>query len=274
MRKPDFIIVGTQKAGTSWLRYNLSRHPKISGPKKQIHFFDRNHDNGMKWYSNHFEKFPNGLLVGEKSTEYFDTLTASPVAERIANDCPDARIIVVLREPVSRAFSALKHTVIAGLEPLPKDHDALLFEDHQRSLKDGFRYIERGFYAQQIKAYLDHIPKDRLLVLTFEEDIIQNPDQGISKAYAFLGVDSCVVQADSNPINVRRRLSQPGIRMMNKFATVPYARSLIWRLDLRLPLKPWNPQFSKETTERLREIYAKPNEELYELLGRRISAWD
>lgn len=273
MRRPDFIVVGTQKAGTTWLRKNLYRHPNIAGSERQIHYFDRDYDKGLAWYCAHFDGLPETAVVGEKSTEYFDTATAATVSKRIAHVCPAAKIIVVLREPVGRAFSALQHTVTMGLEPLPDDPDALLFEDRDRAAGTGFRYIERGFYARQIDDYLHHIPRERLLVLIFEEDIIADPQQGLRRTFEFLGVDPDAVQADPKPVNARR-LSRTGIRLMNIFARVPYARSLIWRIDTRLPLGRWRPKFSQATRDQLKAIYAPENEALFARLGRRIGSWE
>lgn len=273
MRRPDFIVAGTQKAGTTWLREHLFRHPALSGVASQIHFFDRHYEKGLEWYCSHFDRLPQSLLVGEKSTEYFDTATSAMVAERIARDCPEARVIVVLREPVARAFSALQHTVTMGREPLPRDPDALLFADRDRRTEDGFRYIERGFYARQIDDFLRFIPKERLLILIFEEDIMADPKAGLAKAFSFLGVDPAAVRADRQPVNTRR-LSRFGIRLMNELCAVPYARSIIWRIDTRLPLIRWRPVFSDATRATLKALYAPENERLFEILGRRIKSWE
>jgi hypothetical protein len=274
MRVPDFIIVGTQKAGTTWLRENLFRHPEVTGSKKQIHFFDKNYEKGMKWYCSHFEGMSDGLCVGEKSTEYFDINTASVVAERIARDCPNTRIIVVLREPKARAFSALKHTVVMGQELLPADPDALLFEDRKKLASNkSFRYIERGFYARQLEAYFEHIPREQLLVVIFEEDIVADPESGLRRVFSFLGVDPSIVKANQKPVN-SKSLSSPAIWLMNKFVRVPLVRSLIWRIDERLPLPRWSPVFSDVTREKLRSIYAPENEKLFGLIGRSIKGWE
>jgi hypothetical protein len=163
--------------------------------------------------------------------------------------------------------------VVSGLDPLPENPDALLFADRERPPEKSYRYIERGFYARQLEAFYRHIPPERLLVLIFEEDILANPEDGMRRTFAFLHVDPEAVQIDTRPVNARR-LSRPGVRLMHMFRSVPYARSLIWRLDICSPFTRWKPTFSDETKLALREIFTPENEMLYEMLDRRIPEWD
>ncbi|MBY5269439.1 sulfotransferase domain-containing protein [Spiribacter salinus] len=132
MRLPDFVIAGTQKAGTTWLLDNLFTHPRVSGCRHQLHFFDRNYAMGLKWYARNFERLPAAHVIGEKSTEYFDTTTAHDVARRLASDCPETKVIIILREPAALAMSAFKHMEVSGVEPLPGNPDAALFADRER----------------------------------------------------------------------------------------------------------------------------------------------
>ena len=120
---------------------------------------------------------------------------------------------------------------------------------------------------------MQHIPLEHLLVLIFEEDVLADPQRGLRRAFEFLGVDPDAIQADPNVVNARR-LSRPGIRLMNMFSNVPFARSIVWRIDVRLPLKRWRPTFSQETRQRLKALYAPENERLFELIGHRIESWE
>lgn len=273
MRKPDFIIAGTQKAGTTWLRSNLFSHPSITGSTKQLHFFDQQYRRGLEWYCKHFDAAQAGQLVGEKTTEYFDIDTADTVASRIAKDCPDTKVIVILREPVARTLSALKHMVNTGNELLPTNLDALLFEDKLRPDIQSFRYIDRSFYSRQLSAFCSHLNKDKLLVLVFEEDVVSEPLKGLQRTLSFLGVDMERFEINANPVNVRQ-MSRPGIWLMNRFRRVPFARSLVWRLDQISPFERWKPVFSCTTIQRLHELFAPEKEAVYQILGRRIKAWE
>lgn len=274
MRLPDFVIAGTQKAGTTWLRDNLFTHPEVSGCRHQLHFFDRNYAMGLEWYARQFERLPAAHAIGEKSTEYFDTITADEVARRLASDCPDTKVIIILREPAARAISAFKHMVVSGVEPLPASPDAVLFADRERPQEQSNRYIERGFYLRQLEAFYKHIPRDQILVLIFEEDIVKNPQVGLKRALTFLGVNNPkLVRPDTSPANARR-LSRAGIRMMNMCWRIPYARSMIWRLDVSLPLPRWQPEFSSRTYQQLNELFRPEKTALYDFLGYRIASWD
>lgn len=271
-RTPDFVIAGTQKAGTTWLEHHLAGHPGVFTPRRQIHFFDRHFDRGHAWYASWFRGAEPGKICGEKTTEYFDIPTAEDFARRVAGAYPELKVIVVLREPVGRALSALQHMVNAGLERLRPDLERLLFEDMSRPPECSFRYIERGFYARQLDALTRHIPPERLLVLIFEEDIVASPARGLDRACRFLEIEP-VEPADLGlPIN-KVRLSAAGAALAYRLHHVPYARSVVRRLDKLLGLPQWKPRFRAETVERLREIYREPNEALFERLGRRIPSW-
>lgn len=272
MRRPDFIIAGTQKAGTTWLRDNLYRHPKVSGCRDQIHFFDRHFEKGLSWYSEHFRRFSDEILVGEKTTEYFEPLAASRVSSRIASTCPGAKVVIILRDPVERALSALKHMVISGQEPLPKDPNYTLFADASRPPEERNGYIERGFYASQIGEFCARLADEQILILIFEEDIVEQPWNGLRRTCEFLGVDPAAASVDERPINARR-LSEYGIRMMRACRGIPYARSLIWRIDQVTPLDRWSPAITAETIEQLDEMFSSEKRAIYELIGREIPAW-
>lgn len=271
--RPDFIIAGTQKAGTTWLRYNLFNRPDITGVNRQLHFFDKYYDKGLDWYCQNFTSYSDEALVGEKTTEYFDTHTAEMVACRLAKDCPDTKVIIILREPISRAFSALQHMVISGLEPLPKDPNVTLSYDQKRSKDKSFRYIERGRYADQLEPYYKHLGKDKVLVLIFEEDIVADPLAGLTRCLEFLNADTSDVKVHAEPVNARR-LSAPAIRLMRTFRSVPYMRSIIWRLDMHSQLKRWRPEFSENTRKMLQELYTPENIRVFDLLGRTIPSWE
>jgi len=196
------------------------------------------------------------------------------VARRLANDCPDTKVIIILREPAARAMSAFRHMVVSGLEPLPASPDAVLFADRERPEEQSYRYIERGFYLRQLKAFYKHIPNHQILVLIFEDDIVKNPRVGLERAFRFLGVSNPKLAClDTSPVNARR-LSRTGIRMTRMCRRIPYARSIIWRLDAGLPLRRWEPGFSCRTLQQLNELFRAEKSALYEFLGFSISSWD
>lgn len=101
---PNFIGVGTQRAATTWLHHCLAEHPQVFVPDaKELHYFSNRFDRGQAWYESHFTPAPEHKAVGEITPNY---LHHSDAIRRIAEVIPDAKLIVVLREPISRAYSA------------------------------------------------------------------------------------------------------------------------------------------------------------------------
>lgn len=272
MRLPDFIIAGTQKGGTTWLEHNLNLHHQVSTPKKQLHYFDKNYEKGIEWYSSWFKGVDASVLCGEKTTEYFDTETVEKVFNRMSQDCPNVKVFVILRDPVKRAISAVQHMVNSGLEKMPSNIDRLLFDDQCREPGKGFRYIERGFYAQQLNTIYQYIPKEQVCVLIFERDIVSDPECGWQKVCEFLEVDSVPMENLKQNINTLR-LSKLGILASYFLYKVPYARGVIRRLDRFLNLSPWSAGFLDSTVLKLQKIYEPENERLFKMLGYRIPEW-
>src|SRR3712207_6690007 len=102
-RLPDFVIIGTQRGGTTSLYHYLSKHPEVlPALRKEIHFFDLNFDRGLDWYLAHFARQDQPGLVGEASPLY---MFHRDVPERVRRVLPNAKFIALLRNPVDRAYS-------------------------------------------------------------------------------------------------------------------------------------------------------------------------
>lgn len=200
---PDFLIVGVQKAGTTWLQLLLSSHPNIYMADQELHYFDknRNFDKGEAWYESQFEKANQGQLVGEKTPDYFwtncDIATSKNIcqnkAHRISTALPEAKLIVILREPVSRFLSAWNHNVRRGRLRSDISLDALLKEESyyvQRMLKV-------GCYATQLKEFRRYYASNQLLVI-FQDEVKSDPDNVIRKVCDFLNVDVALFNGSVN----------------------------------------------------------------------------
>lgn len=274
-RIPDFLILGTQKAGTTWLLRKLRAHPDVHMPSRQLHFFDREFHRGTGWYCAQFVGAERHQIIGEKTTEYFDTATIATVAPRLAETCADGRFIVILRNPVERAWSALIHHVNAGRVALPHDPQKAVFDDTPLAANSSqyFRFIERGFYARQLQTLFSFIDPVRVLVLVFEEDIVAHPDTGWGKVCAFFDLPETDLANATQPEN-HVRLSSLTCRSMFWVRSIPFARGGLRRIDRLLGLKPWAPEMTAETRARLHEIFEAPNHELFALLGRNIPSWN
>jgi hypothetical protein len=113
----DFLIIGAQKGGSTWLYNNLQGHPNVYTPKEEIHFFssDANHAKGTPWYHGHFPSSKGNRIYGEKTPEYLTVIptknkkTSTETHNRILEYNRHMKLLVVLREPVARLRSAITH---------------------------------------------------------------------------------------------------------------------------------------------------------------------
>jgi hypothetical protein len=201
---PDFVVIGAQKAGTTSLYAYLSAHPRVRpGLFKEAHFFDLRFDRGERWYRS---VFPLRMrlqrahaLTGEASPYY---LFHPLAAERAAQVIPNARLIVLLRDPVERAWSHYRHEVAAGHEQL--EFMAALEAEPQRlagaedAVRTGsapelaerhrrFGYVARGRYAEQLARWFAVFPREQVLVLK-AEDLFQDPAETWRVTQEFLGL--------------------------------------------------------------------------------------
>lgn len=178
-RLPDFIGLGAQRSGTSWLYACLYEHPALCLPRKEVHFFSRERfwARGREWYEAQFDRCPHGALAGEFSTSY---LFSPKAPERIKDVCPDARLIAILRHPVERALSNFRNDIMAGTVQKGTSFGEALTSHPE--------YVEQGRYASQLRRYVARFPRQRLRILIYEE-AVADPDAHIRDLYEFLGVD-------------------------------------------------------------------------------------
>jgi len=194
-RLVDFIVAGAQKSGTTALEQYLSEHPEICVPrrKKELHFFDRDRNFVTQpvdytRYHAFFEPLPSHRLLGEATPGYL-YWPAAP--ERMAAYNPALKLIVVLRNPVTRAFSQWNMARQIGRDPLPF-FDAVKAEPERvRSMPPEmalrFAYVGRGFYAQQLKRFWRYFPRAQTTVLRTEE-LLDSPATVLARVAEFLGV--------------------------------------------------------------------------------------
>lgn len=191
MTLPDFIIIGAEKAGTTWLHDQLQNHPAIHLPAvKELHYFNRFDSNlneidnftrrGPDWYGDHFQEAAPGALLGEATPMY---LCDPDAPARIRSTVPDARIIISLRNPVTRAYS--HYRMARAKAHIDMDLDQILASNDPRIL-------QRGLYAQQVAYWLDTWPAERLKILFFEDLIGPDSASVLQDICGFLGVDPAV----------------------------------------------------------------------------------
>ncbi|MEL7145980.1 MAG: sulfotransferase [Bacteroidota bacterium] len=211
LTKPSFIIVGAQKAGTTGLFAILKRHSHLVGSlKKEVHYFDNDnwyHQNDLRDYHACFPPsfmVPKDGLAFEASPLY---LFHENVAERLKKYNPELKIIVVLREPASRALSAWKmyhHKFKGRKNSALFDHrsfrQAIADEITHKNSEHRFDYIKRGQYAEQIERYLKHFGRDQILFL--ENNMIKNHlDETVRKICTFLNIPYMELQFKASNVS-------------------------------------------------------------------------
>ena len=194
---PDFVIIGAQKGGTSALFEMLSQHPRVSPSIiKEVHYFDLNYFRGEQWYRRHFPPV-EGRLSGEASPYY---LFHPAVPGRLKAAIPQARLIVILRDPVERALSHYFHALRRGQETLPL-LEALEAEDRRLAgaaddldrpdrtsfAHRHFSYVARSRYPEQIERWRAEFDDSQILLLS-NRDLRQSPDPTFARACEFLGL--------------------------------------------------------------------------------------
>jgi Sulfotransferase domain len=286
-RRPDFFIVGAPKAGTSSLYNYLSQHPNIflSEPKEP-HFFHNRRSPGspvlgeknLEDYLRLFEGVPDNMRAGEASSSY---LYSANAAREIREVCPDAKIIMILRNPVDRAYSQYWNHVRDGNEHL--SFEEALREEPER-IKNrrwcGSYYMTGGRYAEQVARYLDVFGSDAVKVYLFEE--LKRDAPGVCRdAFSFLGVDSDV------PINTREAYNRSGPPRSTLLSNLSYRLSKneflakVLPVTLRRAAKEWLlkgnvrpvPMMDPNTRVRLQEAYRDNILRLGALIGRDLKHW-
>jgi hypothetical protein len=190
----NFIGIGAQKSGTSWVYACLYEHPEVCIPVKEIHFFSRaRFSKGKDWYESHFKLCKSFKKRGEYSTSY---LYSHEAAKNIYSYYPNVALIVVLREPVSRAYSQYRNAIRAG------EVEKKLSFDEYIDLEPSC--IAQGLYYKQLKLYYDIFNEEQILVIQYE-DMTDNPKDFIQLIYKHIGVDERFVPRSlETKINIAR----------------------------------------------------------------------
>ena len=196
----DFIVPGVQKSGTTALHYFLSKHSQIVLPdREEMHFFDdeeifARQPMDYELLHRHFRKrkirlLPVGLrLLGEVTPSY---LYWKPAMERICNYNPQIKLVILLRNPIDRAFAHWNMQRFKGREPL--EFLAALKEEPRRLAEPlsiesrGFAYVGRGFYSEQLERLFKLFPTEQVKIVKFEE-FRHRKQETLDAVFDFLGV--------------------------------------------------------------------------------------
>ncbi len=273
---PSFLIIGAQRAGTSLLHSVLSDHPEVYVPyqRKEIHYFDWYFGRGVDWYLSFFPPVSQAQryrAIGEVTPDY---LAAPGAAERISALLPDCRLVVILRNPVDRAYSWYLYS--------RRNHnEGRSFEEF---IAQDSTTLEWGLYARHLERYLALFPRSAMCVLIYEE-LIGHPAEGFDRLARFLGLSTSWPEAQaliSDPVNTSR-----APRFRASFGAARRVGSLFMRHDLNWPVRMAkrlgvrrlfgtgapSPEMSPALRGRLGAYYQADVRRLESLLARDLEIW-
>ena len=188
----DFVLAGAQKSGTTALHYFLSRHPDINmGDQQEIHFFDNDalfaSEPDYEQLHKHYSLLGASMIAGDCTPSY---LYHEPAAERISKYNPKIKLLILLRNPVERAFAHWNMQRFRGREPL--DFFDAVREEQTRIAgappvdARRFAYVDRGFYGRQLTRLFKFFRREQVKVVKFE-DFRDNQRETLAAIFSFLG---------------------------------------------------------------------------------------
>jgi len=301
LNRPNFLVLGAAKAGTTSLCHYLAHHPDVFVPEvKEPIFFDAEYERGLDYYwKKYFSGWSGQSAVGEGRVF---NLYLPFVPRRIREGIPDAKLIAVLRNPVERAYSHWWHRFSYRDESLPfheairanlaRIADGILFEGeagarlwreglvHPRAMATTYRvYLDAGLYAQQIRRYLDLFPSRQLKVM-FYEDLVSDPRSFVRDVWNFLELSNGPELTDTEPLNAARTTRRGVLeslagkifrgRDLIGLAPGPLQGPMRWLFREKSMVRPLLDPGVRQT---LIEYYREPNGELERLVGRDLSSW-
>ena len=216
------FVVGGQRCGTTYLYRMLDGHPEIEmakplRPEPKFFMDECLYRRGLPWYEEMFFSQDRIGVRGEKSTSYIESETA---AARIRESYPEAKIIMIFRDPVERAVSNYWFSVQNGIEDLPMEEAFRREEERRLHWDDGrysvcpFSYLQRGRYIDYLEMWRNHFPAQNIRVLVFER--LVGSLEAVRSVYEFLGVGpSFAPLALRERVNARQEgneLVQPEVR--------------------------------------------------------------
>ena len=190
----DFIVPGAQKSGTTALHYFLQKHPQIALPDRQeMHFFDDEEFFSQtpvdyELLHRHFSPLRRGQIAGEITPSY---IYWKPAMERIRKYNPQIKLIVLLRNPIDRAFAHWNMQRFKDREPL--DFLEALKEEPRRIAQPisvesrRFSYVDRGFYSGQLERLFNLFPREQVKIVRFE-DFRDRKQEALDAIFDFLGL--------------------------------------------------------------------------------------
>ena len=276
----DFIGIGVQKAGTTWLHQMLAAHPEVCvarGDDKDTQFFSCYYDRGFEWYERHFANAGGTTRRGEISTSYF---SCGDAPERVHHYNPDVRLLLCLRNPVDRVVSNHRHEIRLG--HISGKNLAL-----ERALHNNPAYVDQSMYYSHLCRWLNRFSMASFHILIFEE-VFADPAVALDGIYKFLQVEPGLLpprvkdrvnegrilrsrtldnRIKKTAMTMRRWGLDRGIDALKAVGLKKLVRVGNTRSNDAVPIPP-------ETLLALHARFQIENEKLSRLLGRDLSIWE
>ncbi len=288
-RKPDFIGVGVQRSGTTFLQYCLQEHPQIGKPLRGLHFFshDANYNeeiqqvavNDVNWYEQQFGQYRDKTVVGEFSVTYSFPQYITEVSAKIQEYYPDIKIIIALRNPIERMISEFRRlqerseiSTRLSLDQFINDYPAI---------------VDRGRYGQILNIYLSCFSKEQIHIKIFEDLLYDRRKEYVTSLYEFLNIDPSFwpdgVDNNPNPSRPKKQTlvgklvtltQRNGTQLMQsrlKFLVNWVRTTYLWK-----QVREWNTastDVTPESRKRLSDIYQYDIKQVEIVMNRDLSFW-
>jgi hypothetical protein len=273
MPQANFLIIGAQKSGTTWVSHRLQQHPEVY-LVHGTYFFDNpaNFAKGRDWYDRFFAKANGAKAIGEKTPSYLwgEKFPASGnpinVPQRVTETLPHAKLIAVLRNPVTRAISHFNHSIRSGKLPPFTEIDRALTQRHGKRTV-GLGLLERGLYYRQLMRWLQFFPRERIQILIFERDVVESPGPCLDGLCRFLEIDP---KFQFKTVHSKENQKLCKAELVLKYYAPP-VRRLLRPVLKRLPQDSFRAR--PETHAFLADYYQYENERLAREFGIDLSCW-
>jgi sulfotransferase family protein len=267
---PDFIIIGAQRGGTTSLYFYLTKYAGITPAlHKEVHFFDDHYTHGPGWYRAQFPTSIQKYIHTRICKQPFVTGESSPyylfhphIPKRTFEALPQVKLIVLLRNPIDRAYSHHWLATSEGHETLSfekaikceagrliGEQEKMLADEHYESFNHRhYAYLSRGIYVDQLQQWMSFFPKEQFLILK-SEDLYSDPVSTVKQTLEFLGVPGSMLN-EKKEFKQYREPTPRGYKNKEK-----------------------PPKMDPEVRKDLIEYFKPHNVRLYEFLGRNFG-WD
>lgn len=296
-RLPDFLVIGTAKAGTTSLYYYLMQHPRVFMPSnKEPMFFafdgknlDDYHFGGsadkprivtnLTDYVQLFQNAPATSMAGEASTLY---LYDKDAPARIATRIPKVKLIAILRNPVDRAYSQFQHYRQVKREPLSRFVETINVEQKRMAENwyPSYFYADMGFYGRQLRNYFQYFPRDQFKIFLYED--LADTASVTGEIFDFIGVERNVDLDTSGRYNVSGETRFPALfKLVRKSTRIkPFLKRLIDQKNWQKMKQTWDRFIQKkyapmleEDREKMKSIFHDDILDLQDLIDRDLSSW-